>query len=128
MHRDDFAFNSEGKVVAFTKLSCCGDIKSLTISSGQSLWPSMNFLIHVVQICFYTEFLQCSFSASFLVSLILVVTWSNKRRVNKWIFLCTFVQWLFDLLVVSGMNSTFKGNEYVRTSRGNIFCNEINII
>lgn len=61
MHRDDFAFNSEGKVVAFTKLSCCGDIKSLTISSGQSLWPSMNFLIHVVQICFYTEFLQCSF-------------------------------------------------------------------
>lgn len=58
MHRDDFAFNSEGKVVvAFAKLSCCGNIKSLTISSGQPLWPSINFLIHVVQICFYTEFL-----------------------------------------------------------------------
>lgn len=39
------------------------------------------------------------------------------------------MQWLFDLLVVSGMNEfNLKANEYVRTSYSNIFCNEINII
>lgn len=109
MHRDDFAFNSGWRVVAFTKLSCGGNIKSLTISSLDSLrgsrWTSWSTL------CKFVFTPSCSFfffPGSFLVSLILVV---KDALINEYFFRVPLRDGylIFGVLFLK-MNSALRGN------------------